>query len=768
MTITVLSYIHALLSKLGPSALSPINRRLDKSYRLFSDLLTGIGPDIILLQEVNVVGFTITDQNFPFHLFPQYNVYFANNFRAAVLVNSTTLNSSQLNISNGGLTHKFTFSSCWVEIKQPRSDPIIVCSLYRPGNCSLSDFDPFWAEYHAAIAKSHTIYVCGDINAEHGLWGALRENTDGTYFADKFLSVGLTPVILPSPSFSPFGDGRASYIDVTCTTPQSISRLSNWRFDFRYDVESDHHPISFDILGHKSAVAAPYLVWDLRDVNWELFARDLSAGLDHWMNSLDDSILPDAAAESWTATVLSVAQRRIGKVLVTPGKARLWWHPGIRKLIAVKHRTRKRAQRTKNPIHIAESRKARRDVDKAVSSAKKKYWARLVARLNDGNDKDFCRLYRRICCDRTRGIPPLVQDGKVCVDSQAKSKMLLDVFKSAAMGPGDPIHNKTIDDLAEEIQPSLNDVYPSSARHLQKVIKGLSPCKAFGIDDIHPEFLKEGGPLVATSLNRLFTLCWQCGCFPCIWKRGKICPISKTPRPSSNPRNYRPIALLSVVGKLFESVLVAPLRHTLLSNGAISRFQSGFLPARNCEEQVIRLTEDILYQFECRAATTAVFLDISKAYDSVWRNGLRYDLIQGGVSGNLATLCSFLAADPHVLNLIMCSRLGVILPGVFLREPGYLLCCLFCTSTVSPEGSLSSTLLSSRCTQTMLLYGPSLVPETVTKKHVLNYNKLSTLSNAGATNGASSSTPTSVKRSTSLIVLLLGQCSPFAVGAWSL
>ena len=759
MTISVLSYnIHALLSKLGPNALSHINPRVDKSYRLFSDLHVGIAPDLILLQEVNVSGITITAKNFPYHLFPQYNVYFANNYRTAILAHSTNLNTAQLDISRGGKAHTHTYASCWIEVRQPRSDPIILCSLYRPGTCPTTDLDSFWDEYKSALHRSSSVYICGDINAEHGLWGAPDNNSDGTYFAIKFLELGLTPVILPSPSYASFSNSAESYIDVTCSTAMATGRISNWRFDFRYDVDSDHHPISFDILGEKSSTASTYEVWNLRDANWDLFARDLSAALDNWQQSLTGFTTPNQAAESWSAAVVGVARQRIGKVAINTGRARLWWHSGIRKLIARKHRTRKLAQRTKLPRDRQVSRRAKRDVDRAVAAAKESYWTRLIARLNGGKDKDFCRLYRQVCNDKTRGIPPLQVDPddhkSICSSNVEKSQLLLQTFKSAAIGGGTSDNNKMVQDFVEEIQPSLTDVFPSSAERISKLIKGMPSGKAFGSDGIHPDFLKHGGDLVAVTLCRLFTLCWQLGEFPTIWKKGKICPISKRPKPTPNPRDYRPISLLSVVGKLYESILVFPLRHLLLANGAISSYQSGFLPARNCEEQIIRIVEDVLYQFECRSAVTAIFLDISKAYDSVWRDGLRYKLAQSGVTGNLlAAVSSFLVEGPRVSNSTMFYLRGRTSRGVCPRVPDCPHSYLFSTSMTWPKAWKGLTWFNSHCMQTMWRYGlnPALVSNT--NKQVLNFKKLSTLSNLGVDFGVLSSTPTNAKQYTSHIAM---------------
>ena len=67
----------------------------------------------------------------------------------------------------------------------------------------------------------------------------------------------------------------------------------------------------------------------------------------------------------------------------------------------------------------------------------------------------------------------------------------------------------------------------------------------------------------------------------------------------------------------------------------ISSVQSGFRPGDSCIYQLISITSDIYRNFEKLDETRAVFLDISKAFDKVWHDGLIYKLKSNGISGNL-------------------------------------------------------------------------------------------------------------------------------------
>ena len=71
------------------------------------------------------------------------------------------------------------------------------------------------------------------------------------------------------------------------------------------------------------------------------------------------------------------------------------------------------------------------------------------------------------------------------------------------------------------------------------------------------------------------------------------------------------------------------------SNRLISTRQSGFRPGDSCIYQLISITSDIYKNFENHDETRAVFLDISKAFDKVWHEGLLHKLKSNGISGNL-------------------------------------------------------------------------------------------------------------------------------------
>ena len=92
------------------------------------------------------------------------------------------------------------------------------------------------------------------------------------------------------------------------------------------------------------------------------------------------------------------------------------------------------------------------------------------------------------------------------------------------------------------------------------------------------------------------------------------------------PKNYRGITLLSVVGKLFNKVLNYRLLYWLEEHNYLflSKSQAGFRFGCSCVDNLFFLNEVIQGRLQEGKKIFLFFLDIKKAYDTVWRDGLWY------------------------------------------------------------------------------------------------------------------------------------------------
>ena len=208
-------------------------------------------------------------------------------------------------------------------------------------------------------------------------------------------------------------------------------------------------------------------------------------------------------------------------------------------------------------------------------------------------------------------------ESKESFDDQHADRTSLEVqeIEVKNTGRGDPVLNHQIQ--FEEVK---------------EVIQSLKNGKASGIDDIVSEIIKYGGKRVFNIIWILCRDCFELECIPEDWMKGVIFPIYKD-GDARDPGNYRGISLLSIVGKVYSSVINKRLTTWSEKNGIVLEEQGGFRPGRGCVDQIYVLTS--LLKSRRGKKTFCCFIDLSKAYDRVWRTGLWKRLWDEGIRGKL-------------------------------------------------------------------------------------------------------------------------------------
>ncbi|MBJ5547115.1 reverse transcriptase family protein [Salmonella enterica subsp. enterica serovar Derby] len=101
-----------------------------------------------------------------------------------------------------------------------------------------------------------------------------------------------------------------------------------------------------------------------------------------------------------------------------------------------------------------------------------------------------------------------------------------------------------------------------------------------------------------------------------------MAPIHKAGSATDQATSYRPISLLSLLGKILERLLARHLRKFLDDNRIIQNEQFGFMPHHSTTQQLLRINEFVTEGFGRRMKTAIIFLDVEKAFDRLWINGL--------------------------------------------------------------------------------------------------------------------------------------------------
>ena len=128
-------------------------------------------------------------------------------------------------------------------------------------------------------------------------------------------------------------------------------------------------------------------------------------------------------------------------------------------------------------------------------------------------------------------------------------------------------------------------------------------------------------------IQDLINICVFHGYHPRAWKRVWALMIHKPSKRRSDPCSYRPISLLCCLSKVFEAIMTKRLMSWAENTDQLPTEQSGFRKHHLTNDKLFELTQAVCQAQRLSTCAGSVFLDIEKAFDRVWHNGLRYELL---------------------------------------------------------------------------------------------------------------------------------------------
>ena len=187
--------------------------------------------------------------------------------------------------------------------------------------------------------------------------------------------------------------------------------------------------------------------------------------------------------------------------------------------------------------------------------------------------------------------------------------------------------------LVETINKDLNINNKITEKEVKEAIIKLKNKKAAGFDGITNEMTK-ASPLIIAMLTPLFNLILTSRHFPNQWNFGLIKNIHKGGN-KNDPNNYRGITLNSSLGKLFCTILHQRLSDFCDANDIIAKEQAAFRKGYRSTDHIYLLKTIVKKYIVQNKKLYTCFVDLEKAFDSVWRKGLLYKVKKLGIEGNM-------------------------------------------------------------------------------------------------------------------------------------
>ena len=244
------------------------------------------------------------------------------------------------------------------------------------------------------------------------------------------------------------------------------------------------------------------------------------------------------------------------------------------------------------------------------------------------NPKEFFRYIREKKTLKSTIGPPLSAEGEIVTDERETADILNDYFASVFTveeDKGEAIPYQ----MTVAAQLFLVDI---TEEDVMRVIDKLKICKSHGTDKISPRMLKEVKEAICKPLYAIFNLSLQTGKVVSEWKLANVTPLFKK-GDQSNPGNYRPMSLTSVVCKLMESILRDKIVEFLEKSNIIRDSQHSFRNKRSCLINLLDFLHDRYEMCEEGRAVDIVYLDFQKAFGKVPHRKLLNKVESHGISG---------------------------------------------------------------------------------------------------------------------------------------
>ena len=537
----------------------------------------------------------------------------------------------------------------FLEIKHENlKNKIIVGNIYKPpkdnNNCDningfVSELEPILSELSNTNSE---VLICGDYNIN-----LLKTNSEQhfSYFFDTMLSHSFFPKITFPMRVN--NSSGATLIDNIFCKLSSITLQT--RAGILLDEISDHYPyfISLDI--SLKPTKPPRLVKKrlnsskaIQDMLTDMTECDIRSKMNNDLSS-DPNLNYDILHDHLTIMKDKHLPYKFEKFNKHKHKNNKWISFGIIRSIKTRDMMYLKFKRCnqqsveyntlKNNLHVFNY-----ILKKTIREAKIQYYEKLFTQYKGDIKKTWQTISVIICKSniKRKTLDKIIVDSKVIKDKQEICNKFNDFF--ANIGPK----------LASQIKPSSNKTYDTflkrrvltyfafilvSENDVLKHLSSLRTKNSAGIDGISVKLLKRLSSALINPLTLIINQSLVTGIFPNKLKIAKVLLLFKKDD-CAVMDNYRPISLLTAISKLFEKVVFSQLYDYFRNNDLFYDSQYGFLKNHSTEFAAMELTDKVLKDIDEKHITLAIFMDLSKAFDTLDHSILLRKLAYYGINGS--------------------------------------------------------------------------------------------------------------------------------------
>ena len=502
----------------------------------------------------------------------------------------------------------------------------ILC-IYRPPNCNSLYSDNLCELITYFVSGSDNIVIFGDFNLPDIQWSSYSYPSTRLYqsFMDCIMENALTQhVIVPTRG--------TNVLDLILSTdPMVVSRVTagdHFRF---LDKVSDHSALICTI---NLSYVSPTLHqsqshFDFRRADF--VALKVSLSCINWHELLCDCPTIDAMLITFLDTFFGICVESVPTTKIRKRIARNYPKHITKLFTKCKYLSKHK--------HLPEGIQKWRAAQIGYMLAIQQYVNNRERTILESGDCAAFYKYvnsQRVCRE---GVAPLVDvHGDLAVTASQKAEALNSQFSSVfTMDDGN------LPDFSQRSRDHLSDINLSTER-VRKFMCMLPNKYSRSPDGIPSAVLKVLSYELCTPLYILFKMSIDSGTCPLLWKKADITPIYKK-GDASQVSNYRPISILPAMCRLFERILADDINFHLHHNRLITDAQYGFVKGRSTELQLLNCSKMWINAIDSNKFVDTVYIDFSKAFDTISHRKLLHKLTNYGISGNILQWFSSFLCD---------------------------------------------------------------------------------------------------------------------------
>jgi exonuclease III len=512
---------------------------------------------------------------------------------------------------------------CWVRIETDIGLITVHCVYSEiPASHRTTEWDTPILQVLEAVQDGEQHVVVGDFNLHHPLWGGPRvqQAHAGAEPLLRSIESGELELLLQPGTITREKHGNEpSTLDLSLCTPGLAARVARCKVTDAHGG-SDHRPIETEFIIGNPVYKDPKPTMDFRKMDTEAVEDGAK-----WLQVLtSEEQATSQGIDQYVDYLVGFVQDLIHKTVPTRKGASLhsksWWTQEAEDLVQAEQRAHREWTRRHSSQAWEDLERASIAKRKGIASAKQAHWRRKVHEASISTEG----IWKLAKWARTKSFLPAEPPQMPDMQWQGTTYSTIEGKAEALCGRFYP--NVQAD--TSDVEPGLRQLGAREelemeqrvvADDIRAILRSIKPDKGPGIDEIPNRFLQAMGEPLVNAMQSLITAVIKLSYFPQRFRSARTIVLRKPRKPDySDPGAWRPIALLSTIGKLIETLLARRLGALAEQEGLLPDTQMGNRRNRSTDTALDLLLEQIHTVWHEKDHVASVLsLDIAGAFDTV-------------------------------------------------------------------------------------------------------------------------------------------------------